>query len=102
MDINSKAVKGALRANTYYYEEGNIQFSLDTHFDGKAQGGDDNAIAESLVEFIKKSENSVQLELEKVYDELSENYIKPLRRKLPITGTKMNWNINQINLAQNK
>jgi len=51
---------------------------------------------------IKNSENSVQLELEKVYDELSENYIKPLRRKLPITGTKMNWNVNQINLAQNK
>jgi hypothetical protein len=54
------------------------------------------------VEFIKHSENSVQLELEKVYDELSENYIKPLRRKLPVTGTKMNWNVNQINMAQNK
>ena len=84
MDINSKAVKGALRANTYYYEEGNIQFNLDTKFD----------------DFIKTSENSVQLELEKVYDELSENYIKPLRRKLPVTGTKMNWNLNQLNLAQ--
>ena len=54
------------------------------------------------MEFIKHCENSVQLELEKVYDELSENYIKPLRRKLPVTGTKMNWNVNQINLAQNK
>ena len=101
MDINTKDIKGTLRANTYYYEEGNIQFNLDTKFDGKAEGGDDNAVATSLVEFIKKSENSIQLELEKVYDELSENYIKPLRRKLPITGTKMNWNINQINLAQN-
>ena len=100
--INSKDIKGTLRANTYYYEEGNIQFNLDTKFEGKAEGGDDAAIANSLVEFIKKSENSVQLELEKVYDELSENYIKPLRRKLPITGTKMNWNVNQINLAQNK
>ena len=102
MDINSKHINGTLRANTYYYEEGNIQFSLDTKFEGSATGDNDNAVAESLVEFIKKSENSVQLELEKVYDELSENYIKPLRRKLPITGTKMNWNINQINLAQNK
>ena len=102
MTISSKQIAGTLRANTYYYEEGNIQFSLDTKFNGAASGGDNNAIAESLVEFIKKSENSVQLELEKVYDELSENYIKPLRRKLPITGTKMNWNVNQINLAQNK
>ena len=100
LDINGKQIKGTLRANTYYYEEGNIQFNLDTKFNGNANGGDNNAIATSLVEFIKTSENSVQLELEKVYDELSENYIKPLRRKLPVTGTKMNWNINQLNLAQ--
>ena len=100
LDINSKTVKGTLRANTYYYEEGNIQFNLDTKFDGSASGDDNNAIADSLIDFIKTSENSVQLELEKVYDELSENYIKPLRRKLPVTGTKMNWNINQLNLAQ--
>ena len=82
MNIGDKQINGTLRANTYYYEEGNIQFSLE--------------------EFIKHCENSVQLELEKVYDELSENYIKPLRRKLPVTGTKMNWNVNQVNLAQNK
>ena len=99
-DIGSKHIKGTLKANTYYYEEGNIQFNLDTKFDGNGKGGDNNALADSLVEFIKTSENSVQLELEKVYDELSENYIKPLRRKLPVTGTKMNWNINQLNLAQ--
>ena len=100
LNINGNQIKGSLRANTYYYEEGNIQFSLDTKFNGNASGGNNAAIADSLVEFIKTSENSVQLELEKVYDELSENYIKPLRRKLPVTGTKMNWNINQLNLAQ--
>lgn len=100
LDISGKGVKGTLRANTYYYEEGNIQFNLDTKFDGSAEGGDDAEVAANLVEFIKTSENSVQLELETVYDELSENYIKPLRRKLPVTGTKMNWNINQLNLAQ--
>ena len=99
-DISGKQVKGTLRANTYYYEEGNIQFNLDTNFNSTVKGGDNNAIAANLIEFIKTSENSVQLELEKVYDELSENYIKPLRRKLPVTGTKMNWNINQLNLAQ--
>ena len=84
LDISGKNVKGTLRANTYYYEEGNIQFNLDTKFNSTIQGGDNNATATNLIEFIKKSENSVQLELEKVYDELSENYIKPLRRKLPV------------------
>ena len=100
MDVSGKQITGTLKANTYYYEEGNIQFNLDTKFNGSASGGDDAAIATSLIDFIKNSENSVQLELEKVYDELSENYIKPLRRKLPVTGTKMNWNLNQLNLKQ--
>ena len=100
LDISGNQVKGTLRANTYYYEEGNIQFGLDTKFSTTIGGGDNKTVANNLVEFIKTSENSVQLELEKVYDELSENYIKPLRRKLPVTGTKMNWNINQLNLAQ--
>jgi capping protein alpha len=100
LNVKNNAINGTLRANTYYYEEGNVQFSLDTKFNGSTKGGDANAVADGLIEFIKKSENSVQLELEKVYDELSENYIKPLRRKLPVTGTKVNWNINQVAIGQ--
>ena len=41
--------------------------NLDTKFNGSASGGDNASIASSLIEFIKTSENSVQLELEKVY-----------------------------------
>ena len=100
LDIGSKHIKVTLNTNTYYYEEGNIKFNSETKFDGNAKVGDNNAITDSMVEFIKTRENSVQLELEKIYDELSENYIKPLRRKLSVTGTKINWNINQLNLAQ--
>ena len=39
LSINGNQIKGTLRANTYYYEEGNIQFSLDTKFNGNASGG---------------------------------------------------------------
>ena len=101
LNLSTKQAKGSLKANTYYYEEGNIQFSLETKFSPTNLGGGNEEMAEDLIEYIKTSENSVQLELETVYDELSENYIKPLRRKLPVTGTKMNWNLNQLNLAQN-
>ena len=72
LDISGKKVNGILKAYTYYYEEGNIQFSLDTKFDTTIGGGDNNTVVDNLIEFIKMSENSVQLELEKVYDELSE------------------------------
>ena len=36
--------------------------------------------------------------MEKVYDDFNEVDIKPLRRAIPVTGTKMNWNLNQIQM----
>ena len=87
---------GTIKANTYYYEEGNIQFNLKTEFDEKVNGSSDTEIASSVISIIEKKENDVQTELEKVYDNFSDHYIKPLRRKLPITGTKMNWSLNQV------
>ena len=53
MDINGKQIKGTLRANTYYYEEGNIQFNLDTKFNGNTKGGDNGAIAENSLKLAK-------------------------------------------------
>lgn len=96
LETGSNKVKGNIRANTYYYEEGNIQFNLKTDFDETISGGDDEALAKSLIALIEKKENDVQMDLEKVYDNFSDHYIKPLRRKLPVTGTKMNWNLNQV------
>ena len=96
LDIGAKNVKGSVKANTYYYEEGNIQFNLKTDFNETVSGEGDDSLAKNLVALIEKKENDVQMDLEKVYDNFSDHYIKPLRRKLPVTGTKMNWNLNQV------
>jgi capping protein alpha len=95
-DILSKKLKGNIKANTYYYEEGNIQFNLNTNFNNDINGNSDNDIADNIIKLIEKNENNVQIDLESVYDNFSSQYIKPLRRKLPITGTKLNWNLNQV------
>lgn len=100
LDLNSKKIFGNVRANTYYYEEGNVQFNLNTDFEDTASGENDEEIAENLVNFIEKSENKLQIDLDKVYENFSDVYIKPLRRNLPYTGTKMNWNLNQVQLNQ--
>jgi capping protein alpha len=95
-DIKTKKLKGNIKANTYYYEEGNIQFNLNTNFDESVSGSSNSDISNNIYKIIEKSENNIQVELESVYDNFSNDYIKPLRRKLPVTGTKMNWNINQV------
>jgi len=93
------SLKGFVKANTYYYEEGNIQFNLKTDFDEKVSfESNEEKFAKDLANLVKTREDKIQIELDKVYENFSENYVKPLRRKLPITGTKMNWNLNQIGI----
>ena len=95
LTLNDKKVHGQVRTNTYYYEEGNIQLNLDQKFDQTISGDTPT----SLIEFIEKCENDVQTAMEKVYETFNENYIKPLRRALPVTGTKMNWDVNQAQIV---
>lgn len=101
LDLNSMKLTGNIRANTYYYEEGNVQFNLNTNWDTEIIEKSGDAMAEEIINFIETSENSLQNDIEKVYDDFSDIYIKPLRRRLPVTGTKMNWNLNQVQLNQN-
>lgn len=92
---------GTVRVNTFYYEEGNIQFHLETSFSETIPfNDDDNTLAREVIGKIQSCENKVQTELDQVYNNFSDNYIKPLRRKIPVTGTKMNWNLNQIQLKK--
>ena len=98
LNLNNKNCHGVIKANTYYYEEGNVQLNIETKCDSTISGD----VPSALIEFIEKSENDIQTAMEKVYDDFNEIYIKPLRRALPVTGTKMNWNLNQIQMATNQ
>ena len=52
--------KGTVIANTYYYEEGNIQFNLQTDFDEKlAFEITDEKSAKDIIELIKAREDRV-------------------------------------------
>jgi hypothetical protein len=92
-------LKGSVRANTYYYEEGNIQFNLKSDFEENlTNDSEGESLARDVIHLIETRENKIQMDLDQVYDNFSDNYIKPLRRKLPVTGNKMNWSLNQIGL----
>lgn len=96
LDLGSNHAKGNVRSNTYYYEEGNIQFNLDTSPEGNITG----ELAKGFLNFIKKSEDAIHQELDAMFNDLNDNYIKRLRRGVLITGTKMNWNVNQVKIGQ--
>jgi len=89
-------LEGKVLLNTYYFEEGNVQFKLKKTFNENLNSKDLNELSDEVISTIKKLEDGIQNELDQIYDSLSDNYLKPLRRRMPITGVKMNWNINQI------
>ena len=96
---NGYKLTGSLKLSTYYYEEGNVQFKCNKDFSYSFENGlNFETLAKEVFAKIESSENSIQLELDKIYDDLSDNYLKPLRRKIPFTGQKMNWSLNQISL----
>lgn len=81
---NNFKISGTVKINTYYYEEGNIQFNLDKEFNTVLSASQENEeLAANVIEFIREGENAIQLSLDKLFDSLSDQYIKPLRRKLP-------------------
>lgn len=87
---NSYKLSGNIKINTYYYEEGNIQFNLDKEFSANLNSNEESEdLANDVIEFIKKKENEVQISLDKLFDNLSDQYIKPLRRKLPSIFLKL-------------
>ena len=53
-------LKGMVRANTYYYEEGNIQFNLKQELEEKLTSqNEDEAFAKEVISLIEKRENQV-------------------------------------------
>lgn len=77
-------MKGLIKINTYYYEEGNIHFNLKSDISERLINKiEDEVLVDEIINIIKRKESKIQLDLENIYYNFSDNYIKPLRRKLP-------------------
>lgn len=57
---------------------------------------EEDDVVGNIVELIRKRENEVQLELDDVYQNFNEKYIKPLRRKLPCLVLTSHGNKNEL------
>jgi len=88
---------GSLTANfkvvVHYYEDGNVQ--LNTNCTQKLKvtpGANPDATAKAALEIVAKAEASYQQALDASYATMGDTTFKALRRALPITRTKIDWN----------
>lgn len=82
---------GSIKINNHYFEQGNIQCKLDKTFEASSAAVKGDDAAQSIIAHIEKHENEYQATLEVMFEEIKENYMKSLRRKLPFTGKSFDW-----------
>ncbi|KAH7885371.1 F-actin-capping protein subunit alpha [Phlebopus sp. FC_14] len=95
IDLNNNTIQGKVLVNVHYYEQGNVQ--LETSHDMSinippvAANAAPGAAASKIFALIENEESRLQTSLNDAYHEMGEKTFKGLRRALPLTRQKIDW-----------
>jgi capping protein alpha len=88
-DPASGTLSGALKVDVHYYEDGNVALSTTKKIENvTVEGGGDGA---SVVRKIAAIEKQYQEEVNRTFVGMNESSFKALRRQLPVTRQKIEW-----------
>eukprot|EP01006_Ploeotia_vitrea_P043846 TRINITY_DN66784_c5_g1_i5.p1 TRINITY_DN66784_c5_g1~~TRINITY_DN66784_c5_g1_i5.p1 ORF type:complete len:290 (-),score=162.28 TRINITY_DN66784_c5_g1_i5:123-992(-) len=90
---------GTIKVNVHYYEDGNVQLNTDITREVAVKVGDAAATAKAVEKAIAEIESSFQEHLGEIYIQMHSTTFKSMRRFLPVSGVKMNWNTSAHSLA---
>ena len=86
-DPSSEALEGTIKVDVHYYEDGNVRLLTDKPVSASVPSG----TGAGIVKEISASEKKYQEELNRSFTSLSEGAFKALRRQLPVTRQKIEW-----------
>ena len=86
-DTSSGSITGSIKVDVHYYEDGNVRLLTTKEVSVSASG----ASAADVMRKIAAEEKKYQEDLNKAFGSLSEGAFKALRRQLPITRQKIEW-----------
>lgn len=84
-------LEGQIQIQVHYYEEGNVQLVTDTKKTKSIPVAEAAALAKSAFAAVEAIESEFQGALEKSYATMGSTTFKALRRALPITRAKIDW-----------
>ena len=81
---------GKVVVHVHYFEDGNVQLDDKAVFQKECPAGADVVGAE-FTKLVKASEQNFMAKLEDIYATMSDSVLQGLRRRLPVTRTKFDW-----------
>lgn len=89
---SSGNLTGSIKVDVHYYEDGNVRMSTSKEVSVPGAMVVANASgADAVVREIAKAENKFQEELNRAFVQLAEGSFKGLRRQLPVTRQRVEW-----------
>ena len=89
LDTSSGALEGSIKCLIHYFEDGNVQ--LDDGASFKASVDVSGDVGAALAKAVKAHEAPFMEKLEDIYLNLSKDLLGALRRRLPVTKQKFDW-----------
>ncbi|KAL2830470.1 F-actin-capping protein subunit alpha [Aspergillus cavernicola] len=84
---DSATITGKIHVDVHYYEDGNVSLNTTKSVSISVPNGS----GESIISRIATAERNYQEELNKGFGQMAEGSFKSLRRQLPITRQKVEW-----------